>query len=340
MGIVYRARQPSVGRDVAIKLIGAPYAHHPAFLSRFEREAQALAHLQHPHILPVYDVGVAAGQPYLVMAYLTGGTLARRIAAHPEGLPLEEVVRLTAQIAAALDHAHRAGIVHCDLKPGNVLLDGTGNAYLADFGLARMAQEAGLNGRRQPGTPPYMAPEVAAGAAPSPASDIYALALIVFEMLCGRRPFEDKEVAPQGERPLADPTDVRRWRPDLPRGVAVVVKQVLNAGPEARPPQAMALAHALARAAGLSVAYPVGGGSEDGSEPPPEVLALTPVDGLDTDPLALPIPRARKTVPATWPAHRWHNTPALMWLISVALMVQLAVLFVLITISAYQSPLP
>ncbi len=336
MGVVYRARQPSVGRDVAIKLIGAPYAHHAAFLSCFEREAQVLAHLQHPHILPVYDVGIAAGQPYLVMACFTGGTLARRIAAHPNGLPLEEVVRLTAQIAAALDHAHGVGIIHCDLKPGNVLLDGVGNAYLADFGLARIAQEAGLNGRRQPGTRPYMAPEVAAGATPHAASDIYALGLMVFEMLSGRRPFEDEGVALPVERLRADPTDVRRWRPELPRGVAVVVKQALNASPEARPPQAMALAHALARAAGLAVVYPLGGGREDSGEPPLEVQALTPVDGLDTDPLTLPIPRrAEKTLPATWPAHRRRSRPSLMWLISAALVMQLAVLFALITVSMH-----
>ena len=346
MGVVYRARQPSVSRDVAIKLIDAPYARHAAFLSRFEREVQAVAHLQHPHILPVYDVGVAAGQPYLVMAYLSGGTLARRIAAHPDGLPLDEVVRLTAQIAAALDHAHRAGIIHCDLKPGNVLLDERGNAYLADFGLVRMAQEAGLSRGRQPGTPEYMAPEVAAGATPNPASDIYALGMIVFEMLTGRRPFQRDEDGQLAERTFVDPADVRRWRPDLPRGVAIVVRQALGASPESRPPQAIALAHALARAAGLFVAYPADLLQEGDPELPPEVLALTPVDGLDTDPLGLPIPHAEATSPrgafsaAPHSALVWRGSSPLTWLIVAALAVQLAVLFVLISLSMYQAPLP
>ena len=95
MGVVYRASQPSIGRDVAIKVIGARYARHPSFIAHFEREARAVASLQHPHILPVHDVGVAEGQPYLVTAYLTGGTLARRIAAHPGGLPLEDALRTT-----------------------------------------------------------------------------------------------------------------------------------------------------------------------------------------------------------------------------------------------------
>src|SRR5690606_23521971 len=144
MGVVYRARQPSTSRDVAVKVIGAAYARQAAFLRRFEQEAQAGARLQHPHILPVLDAGVAGGQPYLVTAYLPGGTLAAQIAAHPGGLPLDEAVRLSAQLAAALDYAHAAGVIHCDVKPGNVLLDAQGNAYLADFGIARLVDAANL----------------------------------------------------------------------------------------------------------------------------------------------------------------------------------------------------
>lgn len=360
MGVVYRASQPSIGRDVAIKVIGARYARHPSFIAHFEREARAVAGLQHPHILPVHDVGVAEGQPYLVTAYLTGGTLARRIAAHPGGLPLEDVLRITAQIAAALDHAHHAGIIHCDLKPGNVLLDQQGNAYLADFGIARIAQEAGLNGRRRPGTREYTAPEVAAGAAPGPASDIYALGLIVFEMLAGRRPFQETPGSWPEDRPPPNPLDVRRWRSDLPRGVSVAIEQVLGANPEARPPQAGALALSLALASGRSLAYrfagPEAGSLADSSGAAHEVAAITPVEGPGTDPFTpppllespaldnwlIPTEHAGLTGVPTRPAPRMRaaggGSSPLAVVIAAVLVLQLIVLFVLIVNALGQSP--
>ncbi len=242
MGVVYRARQPSTSRDVAVKVIGAAYARQAAFLRRFEQEAQAGARLQHPHILPVLDAGVAGGQPYLVTAYLPGGTLAARIAARPGGLPLDEAVRLSAQLAAALDYAHAAGVIHCDVKPGNVLLDAQGNAYLADFGIARLVNAANLAELPAPGTYPYTAPEVQQGQPATPASDVYALGMLVYEMLVGE---------PVAERKAGRPPDVTRRRPDVPRGIEVAVGQALHADPAARPPQAGSLAQALARAGGL-----------------------------------------------------------------------------------------
>lgn len=242
MGVVYRARQPSTSRDVAVKVIGAAYARQVAFLRRFEQEAQAGAHLQHPHILPMLDAGVASGQPYLVTAYLPGGTLAARIAAHEGGLPLDEVVRLSTQLAAALDYAHAAGIIHCDVKPGNVLLDAQGNAYLADFGIARLVDSAGLADLPAPGTYPYTAPEIRQGQPATPASDVYALGMLVYEMLAGEPAVDGRSCSPP---------DVTRRRSDLPRGVGVAVGQALHADPAARPPQAGSLAQALARAGGV-----------------------------------------------------------------------------------------
>jgi serine/threonine-protein kinase len=236
MGQIFRARQPHIERDVAIKVISTPYGRHPAFLRRFEQEAQTCARLQHPHVLPVYDAGLSeTGQPYFVMAYLRGGTLARRIQAHPRGLPLADVVRITAQVAAALDYAHQAGVVHRDVKPGNVLFDLQGNAYLADFGIALLAQAAGLEVGRTTGTRPYQAPELRDGQPASPASDIYALGVMVSAML----------VLP-GDTPDAAPI----WRSDLPSGVRVVLDQALHPDPEARPATASALAQALAHACG------------------------------------------------------------------------------------------
>lgn len=249
MSVIYRASQPRMERDVAIKIIAGSYAHHPAFIRRFEDEARAYARLQHPHILPVYDVGLEGDWLYLVMAYMSGGTLARRIAAMLGGLPLEEIVCITAQVASALDHAHAQGIVHCDIKPGNILLDGRGNAYLGDFGIAQLDTKEHLPSQ---GTYAYMAPELAGGASAAPASDIFSLGVVVFEMLAGFRPFEAHSHGALLEAHSKPATpDVRRDRSDLPPGVQVVLEQALSKDPAARPLHATSLAQALMRACGL-----------------------------------------------------------------------------------------
>lgn len=259
MATIYRASQPRMDRHVAIKVIAGKYAHHPAFIQRFEEEARACARLQHPHILPVYDVGLEGDLLYLVMAYMPGGTLAQRIAAKPDGLALEEIVCVSAQVASALDHAHAQGIVHCDLKPGNILLDGRGNAYLGDFGIAQPATGQEMLPQ---GTYAYMAPEVARNAQATPASDIYSLGVVIFEMLAGSRPFEvhSRQTLLAAR---ADPVtpDVRQHRNGLSSGVQVVLEQALNTDPAARPLHAMSLAQALMRACGftgLPCADPVG----------------------------------------------------------------------------------
>jgi serine/threonine protein kinase len=247
MGIVFRARQASAARDVAIKIISPALAANPAVVRRFEQEIRAAAGLQHPHILPVYDAGVDEGNPYLVMAYVGGGSLAERIAAHPNGLAPRDVTRIVGQIASALDHAHAMGVIHRDIKPGNILLDRQGNVYLSDFGVARLVEEVEPEVVRPPGTDAYMAPEVAAGRDAVPASDIYGLGALAFEMLTRRRPGPAGEAvafAQQGVNPL----DVRLWRPDVPRGVSVIVEQALHPDPQARPQTAAALARALAHA--------------------------------------------------------------------------------------------
>jgi serine/threonine-protein kinase len=242
-------------RQVAIKVIAGPYAHHPTFAHRFRDEVRACARLQHPHILPVYDVGLEGDRLYLVMAYMPGGTLGQRIAATPDGLPLEEIVCTTAQVAAALDHAHAQNIVHCDLKPGNILLDGRGNAYLGDFGIAQPS--AGKEALPE-GTFAYMAPEVAGGAKATPASDIYSLGVVIFEMLAGIRPFEvhSREAVLDAHADLVTP-DVRQRRSGLSYGVQVVLGQALNTDPAARPLHATSLAQALMRACG-STGLPCG----------------------------------------------------------------------------------
>ncbi len=362
IGAVYRAHQPSVQRDVAIKILSAPLAAHPAFLSRFGQEIRAIARLQHPHILPVHDVGLIDGQPYLVMAYMPGGALSQRIAAQGGGLPLDEVVRITAQIASALDCAHRAGIVHRDLKPGNILLDAQGNAYLADFGLAQIAEAVGLEYRQWPSTLAYTAPEVMAGDPPSPASDIYALGLVAFEMITARR-------LPQGIDAQAllaarggSYGDIRSWRPDVPRGVGVAIAQALSANPAARPPLASSFANALGHASGGAAPSYASSLTEthledgNGSGLPPSITLFdnlpdsplsTPVPSLDTLPqeawqakTAPAAPRARMPPPRP-PSPSQPAAPtssAVMWIIGAGLGLLLVVLFMLVMVSLAGPP--
>jgi serine/threonine protein kinase len=264
MGLVFRARQASAARDVAIKIISPALAANPAAVKRFEQETRAAAGLQHPHILPVYDAGVDEGSPYLVMAYVAGGSLAEHIAARPDGLSPRHVSRIVGQVASALDHAHAMGVIHCDVKPGNILLDRQGNVYLSDFGVARLVEEIEPEMARPPGTDAYMAPEVAAGHDATPASDIFGLGVLTYELLSGRRPGPADEAAALARRGV-NPLDVRLWRSDVPRGVSVIVEQALHPDPQARPPTALALARALDHASRVA-APPPGDGS--GVTPP------------------------------------------------------------------------
>src|SRR5215468_2276912 len=160
-GAVYRAYQPSVGREVAIKVIQPQLANHPDFIRRFEVEAQLVARLEHPHIVPLYDYWREPGGAYLVMRYLRGGTLHALIQRGP--LALEVVARLLEQVGAALSAAHRQEVVHRDLKPANILLDADANFYLADFGIAKDLGDAGLSDLTQAGavvgSPAYLSPE-------------------------------------------------------------------------------------------------------------------------------------------------------------------------------------
>jgi serine/threonine protein kinase len=271
MAVVYRASQPTIGREVAVKVIMTGAARHPALLSRFEQGTLSGAKLQHPHILPIYDYGVEGPYLYVVTAYLPGGTLSQRIAISAEGLALEEVVRITTQLASALDYAHGRGVVHRDVKPGNVLLDGQDNAYLSDFGIAQLLDAVGEVPGVTFGTYAYMAPELVVSSAAGPASDIYALGVVIFEMLTGRRPFEirDRESFLAVHAEPSTP-DILRWRPSLPPGVRVVVAQAMNPDPLARPPHASALAVVLARAAGLSIASPTADAEAESAVAAPE----------------------------------------------------------------------
>jgi serine/threonine protein kinase len=186
----------------------------------------------------------------MVMAYLPGGTLSRRIAGAPDGLPLADSICITSQVASALDYAHAQGIVHRDVKPGNIMLDARGNAYLGDFGIA---QTPGAGSPAPLGTFAYMAPELLAGEKASPASDVYSLGVVAFEMLSGSRPYEAHDRASLLDlRARIGIPDILDLRPDLPPGMQVVLAQALAEDPSGRPPHASSLAAALHRASGLT----------------------------------------------------------------------------------------
>ncbi|MCB9420400.1 MAG: serine/threonine protein kinase [Ardenticatenaceae bacterium] len=189
MATVYLAQDPRFRRDVAIKVLPRQFTHDPQFRTRFEQEAQIIAALDHSAIVPVYDYGEEDGQPYLVMRYMPGGSLADRL--HEGPIPLLEVVKIMDRVAQALDRAHSIGIIHRDLKPGNILFDQYGDAFLADFGIAKMAEAtAALTGSGIIGTPAYMSPEQVRGEKVNGRSDIYTLGVILFEMLTGHQPYQ------------------------------------------------------------------------------------------------------------------------------------------------------
>jgi WD40 repeat protein/DNA-binding SARP family transcriptional activator/tRNA A-37 threonylcarbamoyl transferase component Bud32 len=249
-GTVYRASQPQVGREVAVKAIHRHLANDPEFIRRFEAEAQLVARLEHPHIVPLYDYWREPDAAYLVMRYLRGGSLRDRLA--KGSLTAEEAAGVLDQLVEALDVAHRAGVVHRDVKPSNILLDEEGNAYLGDFGVAKDVPLSPQEASAEDLSPSYyLSPEQVRGDTLTPAADIYSLGMVLHEALAAQHPVTSASAV--GVRQPHDRVtlpSIREVRPDLPESVDQVFQKATAADQTDRYADAPALAAAFRHALG------------------------------------------------------------------------------------------
>src|SRR5262245_33127910 len=253
MGEVYRATDKRLGRTVAVKLLAERHARSEEFRARFVREAQTAASLTgEPFVAAIYDVGETdAGLPFIVMEYVPGGTVANSLGAGP--LPQEQAITWLGQAAHGLDAAHARGIVHRDVKPGNLLVAEDGTIRVSDFGIARAAGHDTLTiAGTVLGSSGYMAPEQARGEATTPATDRYALACVAYELLTGRRPFARESMAAEAAAHANEaPPSVTSVRSDLPPRLDRVFARGLAKRPEDRYPSSAALVDDLRGALSL-----------------------------------------------------------------------------------------
>jgi serine/threonine protein kinase/Tol biopolymer transport system component len=257
MAIVYRAFDSKLNREVAMKVIKGDLSSNSDFIQRFEREARTIAMLSHPHILKVFDYGQVDENVYLIIELMTGGSLADRV--RRERMSLETVTQMLDQIGRALDYAHRQGIVHRDLKPQNVLLDPDGNAYLTDFGIAKLLQaDSNLTATGMVmGTPAYMSPEQWSGQPVDGRTDIYALGVILYEMLVGAVPFDgDTPFRLMHQHIYEPPRPIKPLRSDLPDGVQTVLNRALSKNRDDRYASALELITEFRNALAGKVAPP------------------------------------------------------------------------------------
>jgi serine/threonine-protein kinase len=246
MGVVYRARDQLLERIVAVKVLPAEYADDPLLVERFEREARAAARLNHPNIVAVFDTGRDGSVRYIVMECVPGQSLAQLL--NERGaLPVAEAVEIAAQVADALGVAHTAGIVHRDIKPGNVMVEPSARCKVLDFGIARLAADAALTQTASLlGSAPYMPPEMSLGRSSDARSDIYSLGCVLYELLTDRPPFRGEVAAAIiNQHVNVAPRPPSELNPAVPPGVDALVLRMLAKDPADRPQSGAETAAAL-----------------------------------------------------------------------------------------------
>ncbi len=290
MAVVYEAYQPSLGRSVAIKVLPPQYTFDATFVQRFQQEARAAARLEHPNIVSIYDVGEQNGVYYIVMQKLEGESVHGLIQRSGRIAP-PRTAQIVAQVAVALDFAHTHGLIHRDIKPANIIVDASDHATLTDFGIAKAAEGTRMTQSGMlMGTPEYMSPEQASGKPVGPASDIYSLGIVLYQMLTGRVPFQaDSTPALLYKQVYERPAPVRNYLPTLSPAMEQALDRALAKDPAARFTSAGEMAAALLAATGdrtpLAGALPI---------------AVAPVESAPSPrlPIQTPAPQKRKT---GWP---------------------------------------
>ncbi len=277
MATVFKARQPRLDRDVAIKVMHQNISQDTNFLARFEREARIVASLDHPNIVPIYDYDEHQGQPYLVMKYVKGYTLKDILRAEP--IETTDILRVLTAVGSALEFAHKRGVLHRDIKPSNIIIDERGDAYLMDFGLARIAQsgESTMSADVMLGTPHYISPEQAQGNKDLDArTDVYSLGIVLYEMLTGRVPFVgDTSYAIIHAQITETPPPPRTINPTITPAVEAVVLKALSKSRDDRYSSPTELVNAFRDALAMGDALPQFKNTNDHSQraTPPNVKA-------------------------------------------------------------------
>ncbi|MBL8093518.1 MAG: protein kinase [Anaerolineales bacterium] len=256
MATVYRARQLNLERIVAVKVIQGSLTHNPQELQRFQQEAQMVARLEHPHILPIYDFDGAHDPPFIVMRYLAGGTIKDRLRRGP--IERSVLLELLRKAAAGLDYAHRQGVIHRDIKPSNILLDADGNPFISDFGIARWVSGVDATGGALLGTADYVSPEQAMGRDLDHRADLYSFGVLIYQILTGQVPFSADQTLGILIRHVYDaPPAATSVNPALPHAIDSILERALAKVPEQRYGSAAELVEAVETAlAGSPIATP------------------------------------------------------------------------------------